>query len=121
MSPLFANLRNGHGSAGKNQKTLLIKKVIDAHTDQQVGYDTLTPKIITDDSVKPYFDALDFAFTKQDVKNIAITGPYGAGKSTVILSYLQSRLKRTSLLFRWLIFRYQVKAIKICWITLKLK
>lgn len=70
------------------------KKVIDAHTDQQVGYDTLTPKIITDDSVKPYFDALDFAFTKQDVKNIAITGPYGAGKSTVILSYLQSRLKK---------------------------
>ncbi|MDR8609894.1 DNA-binding protein [Klebsiella pneumoniae] len=78
----------------KIKRHCLSKKVIDAHTDQQVGYDTLTPKIITDDSVKPYFDALDFAFTKQDVKNIAITGPYGAGKSTVILSYLQSRLKK---------------------------
>ncbi|WP_445923308.1 YobI family P-loop NTPase, partial [Klebsiella pneumoniae] len=33
-------------------------------------------------------------FSKSDVKNIAITGPYGAGKSTVILSYLKSRLKK---------------------------
>lgn len=62
--------------------------------EQQGVYDTLTPKIITGSSVEPYFDALDFAFSKSDVKNIAITGPYGAGKSTVILSYLKSRLKK---------------------------
>ncbi|UIA84384.1 hypothetical protein LU604_05120 [Erwinia tracheiphila] len=62
--------------------------------ERQGVYDTLTPKIITDSSVEPYFDALDFAFSKSDVKNIAITGPYGAGKSTVILSYLKSRLKK---------------------------
>lgn len=62
--------------------------------EQQGVYDTLTPKIITDSSVEPYFDALDFSFSKSDVKNIAITGPYGAGKSTVILSYLKSRLKK---------------------------
>lgn len=62
--------------------------------EQQGVYDTLTPKIITDSSVEPYFDALDFAFSKSNVKNIAITGPYGAGKSTVILSYLKSRLKK---------------------------
>ena len=53
----------------EKSKDIAYQKVIDAHTDQQVGYDTLTPKIITDDSVKPYFDALDFAFTKQDVKH----------------------------------------------------
>ncbi|WP_353255082.1 MULTISPECIES: hypothetical protein [Pantoea] len=41
-----------------------------------------------------YFKALDFAFSKKDVKKIAVTGPYGAGKSTVILSYLVSRLKK---------------------------
>ncbi|RAP68525.1 hypothetical protein ACZ87_03823 [Candidatus Erwinia dacicola] len=28
------------------------------------------------------------------MRNIAITGPYGAGKSTVILSYLNARLKK---------------------------
>lgn len=57
-------------------------------------YDALTPKIITNDSMKEYFKALDFAFLKKDVRNIAITGPYGAGKSTVILSYLNARLKK---------------------------
>lgn len=57
-------------------------------------YDSLTPKIITNDSIKEYFKALDFAFLKKDVRNIAITGPYGAGKSTVILSYLNARLKK---------------------------
>lgn len=70
------------------------KKTGASINEQQGVYDTLTPKIITDSSVEPYFDALDFAFSKSDVKNIAITGPYGAGKSTVILSYLKSRLKK---------------------------
>ncbi|MFU2319247.1 YobI family P-loop NTPase [Rahnella sp. PCH160] len=58
------------------------------------GYDTLTPKVISNDSVREYFKALNFAFSKKDVKNIAVTGPYGAGKSTVILSYLETQLKK---------------------------
>ncbi|MFH6838482.1 DNA-binding protein [Providencia sp. 2024EL-00732] len=70
------------------------KEVSTTDGEQHEIYDTLTPKIVIDNSVKPYFDALDFAFTKHDVKNIAITGPYGAGKSTVILSYLKKQLKQ---------------------------
>src|SRR5471030_182841 len=58
------------------------------------GYDTLTPKVISNDSVREYFKVLNFAFSKKDVKNIAVTGPYGAGKSTVILSYLETQLKK---------------------------
>lgn len=58
------------------------------------GYDTLTPKVISNDSFREYFKALNFAFSKKDVKNIAVTGPYGAGKSTVILSYLETQLKK---------------------------
>ncbi|MBA4824056.1 hypothetical protein H2241_24490 [Pantoea ananatis] len=57
-------------------------------------YDTLTPKVSNDARMNEYFKALDFAFSKKDVKKIAVTGPYGAGKSTVILSYLVSRLKK---------------------------
>ncbi|WP_409520456.1 MULTISPECIES: YobI family P-loop NTPase [unclassified Pantoea] len=37
---------------------------------------------------------MDFAFSKKDVKNIAVTGPYGADKSTVTLSYFVSLLKK---------------------------
>lgn len=44
--------------------------------------------------MEEYFKALDFSFSKKDIKNIGTTGPYGAGKSTVILSYLNTRLKK---------------------------
>lgn len=75
----------------KIKKRFSAKKNDISDDEQQGDYNTLTPKIVTDDTVKPYFEALDFAFSKKDVKNIAITGPYGAGKSTVILSYLNFR------------------------------
>jgi len=51
-------------------------------------YETLTSKLKTDGSMPHYFSALDFAYSKNEVRNIAVTGPYGAGKSTVIQSFL---------------------------------
>ncbi|HEM8292350.1 TPA: hypothetical protein U2M59_001607 [Providencia stuartii] len=88
------------------------KEVSTTDGEQHDIYDTLTPKIVIDNSVKSYFDALDFAFKKHDVKNIAITGPYGAGKSTVILSYLKNNLNKILLMYLLLIFHYRKKAIK---------
>lgn len=38
------------------------------------------------------FDALDYALDSDNVNNIAITGPYGAGKSSVIKTYFKLRL-----------------------------
>lgn len=53
-------------------------------------FQTLTPIVDPDkEGYQPYFKALDYALSRDDVKNIAITGPYGAGKSSVILSYLK--------------------------------
>ncbi|HHK5683279.1 TPA: DNA-binding protein [Serratia marcescens] len=68
--------------------------IIGKKNQSEEVYGSLTPKIITDCRMDEYFKALDFAFSKRDVKNIAITGPYGAGKSTVILSYLTAKLKK---------------------------
>jgi len=64
-----------------------------AVTDNSTGqvYDALTPVIMKDARVEEYFTALDYAFSESQVRNIAVTGPYGAGKSTVILSYLDKR------------------------------
>lgn len=38
-----------------------------------------------------YEDALDFAFYDSNIKNIALTGPYGSGKSSVLESYLKKK------------------------------
>lgn len=62
------------------------------HTENH-NYNTLTARLIDDSSMDEYFTALKFALSQDDVKNIAITGPYGAGKSTVIYSYLKKRHK----------------------------
>ncbi|EPO1786529.1 DNA-binding protein [Cronobacter turicensis] len=52
-------------------------------------YDTLAPKTINDASMREYFIALKYALSEKDVRNIAITGSYGAGKSTVISSFMK--------------------------------
>lgn len=49
---------------------------------------SLTPEVL-DENKKIYTEALDFAFSNSDIKNIAITGIYGAGKSTVWNTYVE--------------------------------
>jgi hypothetical protein len=65
-------------------------KAVTDNSTRQV-YDALTPVIMKDARTEEYFTALDYAFSQNQVRNIAVTGPYGAGKSTVILSYLDKR------------------------------
>lgn len=40
------------------------------------------------DNAEIYFEALDYATNNEQVLNIALTGPYGSGKSSVIKSFL---------------------------------
>lgn len=48
-------------------------------------FEKLTPDNDVDISV--YDEAIGFVFDNEDVTNIAISGAYGAGKSSVIKSY----------------------------------
>lgn len=48
-------------------------------------FEKLTP--ISDSELGIYEDALNFVFQNDDVRNIAISGAYGAGKSSVLSSY----------------------------------
>ena len=52
---------------------------------------SLAPKVITEESekekIKPYLDALIKAVNTKDVNNIAITGSYGSGKSTILKTF----------------------------------
>lgn len=54
---------------------------------QKISFEDLTPN--TDVDISNYKAALDHAFLDSDLRNIAITGPYGAGKSSILQTYLK--------------------------------
>ncbi|MDR6367011.1 pcar [Enterobacter sp. SORGH_AS_0287] len=53
----------------------------------QIAYEPLTPSVIEDEKAQSYIEALSFACSRPDIRNIAVTGPYGAGKSSVLLTW----------------------------------
>jgi hypothetical protein len=52
---------------------------------KKYNFQKLTP--VKNVELKIYKDALDFVFQEDDLKNVAITGPYSAGKSSVVETY----------------------------------
>ena len=57
---------------------------------ENIKFNALTPEVL-DENNEIYDEALDYAFSNSDIKNIAITGIYGAGKSTVWNTYVRKR------------------------------
>ena len=55
-------------------------------------FNSLTPDIL-EENKQVYTDALNYAFSNDDIRNIAITGVYGAGKSTVWNTYKKNKSK----------------------------
>lgn len=53
-------------------------------------FNALIPEVLNENK-KIYTEALDYAFGNSDIKNIAITGIYGAGKSTVWNTYVHQK------------------------------
>ena len=62
---------------------------------KETKFNSLTPDILIENK-QVYTEALDYAFSNNDIKNIAITGNYGAGKSTVWNTYKNNKLKNTN-------------------------
>lgn len=55
------------------------------------NFERLTP--INDVKMDVYEDAINYAFDNPDIKNVAITGAYNAGKSSVLASYKKKHKK----------------------------
>lgn len=78
-----------------NKKMILNKIKIIFHKTDRAGipeYESLTPV----DNIKngaEYMKALGWAISQDDIHNIAVSGPYGSGKSSVIESFLKGRKK----------------------------
>lgn len=60
--------------------------VLESNNDNQVGYIALTP-IDDADEKSNYFSALKFAIDSEQICNIALTGPFGSGKSSIIKTF----------------------------------
>ena len=52
---------------------------------KQYHFEKLTP--VSNSNIDVYNSAIDFAFSNKDMKNVAISGPYSAGKSSVLETY----------------------------------
>ena len=79
----------------KNQENTAYKesKGQEGNNDKDKGgFFSLCPSILeNNEEYKSYYEALDYAFDNNNIKNIAITGIYGAGKSTVWQSYVKKK------------------------------
>ncbi|WP_085247108.1 YobI family P-loop NTPase [Gilliamella mensalis] len=62
-------------------------------SQKKLTFEKLTPTHLSDDEMHGYTQALDFVFQEDDLLNIAITGPYAAGKSSVIKTYEENHKK----------------------------
>ena len=57
---------------------------------EEIKFEHLAPIDTVEDEVT--FNALDYALSQNNIRNIAVTGNYGSGKSSV----LQSKIKKTN-------------------------
>lgn len=64
------------------------KKLVLSSNEKNIRYKDLGPKDISKEDSE-YFKALDWAFNNEQIYNIAISGPYGSGKSSIINSYIK--------------------------------
>lgn len=69
-------------------KSKLIFKYWKKKTDTDIEYTDLAP-IDKIDNGAEYLEALDWALNNKRIKNIALAGPYGSGKSSIIETYLK--------------------------------
>ena len=79
---------------GKFKRKKHVKNAAAAQPDQaDVLYRALTPTSDIQNG-QEYMAALDWALEQDDIRNIALSGPYGSGKSSVINTYIKTRKRQ---------------------------
>lgn len=87
MKSLVQHLINGLNFLAK----WLERKTSSPIKDSNIVINALAPRVITDDTelkkIRPYLDSLKAAIDKGGINNIALTGGYGSGKSTILKTF----------------------------------
>ena len=65
---------------------------------EEYHFERLT--LINDIELKVYEDAINYVFENPDIKNVAISGAYSAGKSSVLESYKKKQSMLTKRIMR---------------------
>lgn len=68
-----------------------VREDVTRMAENKYHFERLTPTDSIDLSV--YEEAIDYVFDNSDVRNVAISGPYSAGKSSVLASYKKRHSK----------------------------
>lgn len=79
---------SGMKSRRKEKRLFWLDKIVQRILSENSGYDDLAPKADIENG-QEYLDALFWGLKNENVKNIALTGPYGSGKSSIIQAYLK--------------------------------
>lgn len=69
----------------KSNEQISINESRQQSNKKEIDFNKLTP--IDNSEMHTYKEGLDFVFSQEDIKNAALTGPYGAGKTSLINSY----------------------------------
>lgn len=75
----------------ETNETIEANEANESNETRKTTFNSLTPDIL-EENKQVYTDALNYAFSNDDIRNIAITGVYGAGKSTVWNTYKKNRI-----------------------------
>lgn len=70
-----------------------IAAILSQSSQDKIIFEKLTPTHLPPAEMEGYSQALDFVFKENDLLNIAITGPYASGKSSVIKTYEETHKK----------------------------
>src|SRR5690606_31694860 len=67
-----------------------MRSFVEKDENSEDVYKDLTPKEELE-SNKAYIESLDWAISNDNVLNIALSGPYGSGKSSILKTYKENR------------------------------
>ena len=92
----FFGIPYGQGNRTSNHCCLLQRFQTCDEANNQYTFESLTP--FADSELGIYESALDYVFEHPEIRNIALSGSYGAGKSSVLASYEKKHEKERNYL-----------------------
>ncbi|WP_338731528.1 hypothetical protein [Mangrovimonas cancribranchiae] len=78
------NIKSFFKELKKVLKSSFLKEKVEKETND---YDSLSPTVLSEEDISVYNNALKVALEDEEIKNIALTGVYGSGKSSIIKTF----------------------------------